>query len=157
MAEMTHRLECANGIILVARDGCIHIFTKRQEEQIPCAAIKTVTVKEPGISYGKITFMVDQQNSMGVNIGFGVIAALGAERSFLYKKDDYWLAEKMRDYILECQKPKPVVVQQTVVQTATTPSSTDAFDQIRKLKSLLDDGILTQEEFDAKKKQLLGL
>ncbi len=30
-------------------------------------------------------------------------------------------------------------------------------DQLRALKSLLDDGILTQEEFDAKKKQVLGL
>jgi predicted Zn-dependent peptidase len=30
-------------------------------------------------------------------------------------------------------------------------------DEIRKFKSLLDDGIISQEEFDAKKKQLLGL
>lgn len=30
-------------------------------------------------------------------------------------------------------------------------------DEIRKYKALLDDGILTQEEFDAKKKELLGL
>ena len=30
-------------------------------------------------------------------------------------------------------------------------------DEIRKYKGLLDDGIITQEEFDAKKKQLLGL
>ena len=30
-------------------------------------------------------------------------------------------------------------------------------DEIKKLKDLLDAGILTQEEFDAKKKQLLGL
>lgn len=33
----------------------------------------------------------------------------------------------------------------------------DTADQIRKLKSLVDDGILTQEEFDAKKKQLLKI
>ncbi len=29
--------------------------------------------------------------------------------------------------------------------------------ELRELKSLLDDGVITQEEFDAKKKQLLGL
>jgi Short C-terminal domain len=28
-------------------------------------------------------------------------------------------------------------------------------DEIKKLKGLLDDGILTQEEFDNKKKQIL--
>lgn len=30
-------------------------------------------------------------------------------------------------------------------------------DEIRKFKELLDDGIITEEEFDAKKKQLLGI
>ncbi|SCY29954.1 SHOCT domain-containing protein [Lysinibacillus fusiformis] len=30
-------------------------------------------------------------------------------------------------------------------------------EEIRELKDLLDDGILTQDEFDAKKKQLLGI
>jgi predicted Zn-dependent peptidase len=34
---------------------------------------------------------------------------------------------------------------------------TDSADQIAKYKDLLDKGIITQEEFDAKKKQLLGL
>jgi hypothetical protein len=30
-------------------------------------------------------------------------------------------------------------------------------DELRKFKELLDSGVITQEEFDAKKKQLLGL
>lgn len=33
----------------------------------------------------------------------------------------------------------------------------DMYEQIAKLGQLKDQGILTQEEFDAKKKQLLGL
>lgn len=33
----------------------------------------------------------------------------------------------------------------------------DVADQIRKLAALRDDGLITSEEFDAKKKQLLGL
>lgn len=33
----------------------------------------------------------------------------------------------------------------------------DVAEEIRKFKKLLDDGILSQEEFDAKKKQLLSL
>lgn len=35
-------------------------------------------------------------------------------------------------------------------------SQSDA-DEIRKYKALLDEGIISQEEFEAKKKQLLGL
>ena len=40
--------------------------------------------------------------------------------------------------------------------TTVVNSSSDA-DELAKFKKLLDDGIITQEEFDAKKKQLLGL
>ena len=41
---------------------------------------------------------------------------------------------------------------------ATQPSpKSDSMNDLIKLKSLLDSGVITQEEFDAKKKQLLGL
>ena len=39
--------------------------------------------------------------------------------------------------------------------TNTTPKSDT--DELKKYKDLLDSGVITQEEFDAKKKQLLGL
>ena len=39
----------------------------------------------------------------------------------------------------------------------TVTKSEDSLDTLIKLKELLDGGILTQEEFDAKKRQLLGL
>ena len=37
------------------------------------------------------------------------------------------------------------------------PSAISSADEILKYKNLLDSGIISQEEFDAKKKQLLGL
>ena len=39
----------------------------------------------------------------------------------------------------------------------TVTNTVSYIDELRVLKGLLDDGIITQEEFDAKKKQLLGL
>ena len=45
----------------------------------------------------------------------------------------------------------------TAPATITQEPKTDSIDQLRKYKDLLDDGIITQEEFDAKKKQLLDL
>ncbi len=41
--------------------------------------------------------------------------------------------------------------------TPTSQPSLDPYEEITKLKGLLDQGIITQEEFDLKKKQLLGL
>jgi hypothetical protein len=48
----------------------------------------------------------------------------------------------------------------TKSQEQINPSNTEGFseaDEILKFKKLLDEGIITQEEFDLKKKQLLGL
>ncbi len=39
----------------------------------------------------------------------------------------------------------------------TVQASSSNADELKKYKELLDSGIITQEEFDAKKKQLLGL
>lgn len=42
-------------------------------------------------------------------------------------------------------------------QTAGPPAASDPYEELKKLKELLDMGIVTEEEFNAKKKQLLGL
>jgi hypothetical protein len=44
--------------------------------------------------------------------------------------------------------------QQPITQPA---NNNDEFAQLEKLGQLRDQGILTQEEFDAKKKQILGI
>lgn len=58
-------------------------------------------------------------------------------------------------------QPQPNYQPQPSYQTSAAPAQptagVDTADELRKLKSLLDDGIITPEEFDAKKKQLLGL
>lgn len=36
-------------------------------------------------------------------------------------------------------------------------NNNDSYEELKKLKQLLDDGIISQEDYDAKKKQLLGL
>lgn len=48
-------------------------------------------------------------------------------------------------------------VEQSAPSTPQSSPATDPLDEIKKLKGLLDMGAITQEEFDAKKKQLLNL
>ena len=48
-----------------------------------------------------------------------------------------------------------VSVPNTMADNVVTIQTSDA-DELKKYKELLDQGIITQEEFDAKKKQLLG-
>lgn len=43
----------------------------------------------------------------------------------------------------------------TIIQP--TSSEASSADEIMKFKELLDSGVITQEEFDAKKKEILGV
>ncbi|WP_207487954.1 SHOCT domain-containing protein [Enterococcus avium] len=49
-----------------------------------------------------------------------------------------------------------VIETETIIEHSITETPSAA-DEIRKFKSLLDEGIITQEEFDTKKKELLNL
>ncbi len=62
-----------------------------------------------------------------------------------------FISEKIREAhtIPERQKEVQAPIQQPITE--------DPIEQLKKLKELLDMGILTQAEFDAKKKQILGL
>ncbi|MGI6030792.1 MAG: SHOCT domain-containing protein [Eubacteriales bacterium] len=42
-------------------------------------------------------------------------------------------------------------------QNAGGSQTISSADELKKFKELLDSGVITQEEFEAKKKQLLGL
>ena len=75
------------------------------------------------------------------------------ENSFTFEEAMNYQIDEVADYIrkkieeAKQQKNAPVVV-----AGAVSPA-----EELKKFKELLDMGIITQEEFDAKKKQLLGL
>lgn len=59
--------------------------------------------------------------------------------------------------VVEEVKPEIVPEEKEVAVSEPAPSNTDVVSELKKFKELLDSGIITKEEFDAKKKQLLGL
>ena len=63
-----------------------------------------------------------------------------------YREKTNALLYRIKDYI-----------EKTAKQSAASSGSASGADELKKFKVLLDEGIITQEEFDAKKKQLLGL
>ena len=71
--------------------------------------------------------------------------------SFRALKNADAIYKAINDLLIERQQEKsksaPII---------EAPKSDEA-DQLKKYKELLDSGVITQEEFDAKKKQLLGL
>lgn len=69
------------------------------------------------------------------------------------KTDSFLTKSAMEDYNNIAAKLDQIIASSNQPTTA----SKSEVDEIRKYKELLDDGIITQEEFDAKKKELLGL
>lgn len=61
------------------------------------------------------------------------------------------LEEKLEKAVVEEKEEKRKVSQETKM------NDDSRFDEIRKYKQLLDEGIITEEEFQAKKKELLNL
>ena len=94
-------------------------------------------------AYGLLT-SVDHKK--GIAFGNLDLAAAGdRSRITLINKDDIErIAQAIRQRVAQTHRPG-------------NASSADVADQIRKLAALRDEGILSSDEFEAKKRQLLGL
>ena len=109
--------------------------------------------------YGKVAFgkrvdlPVDSVSATStIRMLKGVSVSTSSGRiSFLVVKNADEIYKVVSNLLIERQQKKF-----NTVVTATAPMS-DGADQLRKYKDLLDSGVITQEEFDAKKKQLLDL
>lgn len=117
-------------------------------KRIDFVDITSVQFKEVTTAIGFIQFSY----AGSVESKGGVQSAVNDENTIPFRSNQEKEAKEIYDYIIARRAElKNPMAQATVVEQ---PSITD---EIRKYKSLLDEGIISQEEFDAKKKQLLGL
>jgi len=65
-------------------------------------------------------------------------------------------AKRIVNYVNE-QINNPAPKKQPVTVTENKPRTNDSYDDLEKLAKLKDQGIITEEEFAQKKKQILGL
>ena len=116
----------------------------------------TITDKR---AYGKTPFgkrvdlPLDSISSVGTSAFFQRLSVATASGNLTF-----WCIENLDEFHSAMSKlliarqnevKKPVEIKQEVSQSNA--------DELKKYKDLLDTGVITQEEFDAKKKQLLGL
>lgn len=145
-------LKCRGNYILCAKDGNLTIGHKKEVETIPISRIQSFVLKKPGLmKIGTITFRTAQATTAGVNVGLGVSFAFGGERIVHFDESELPSALQIQYYISHYEEN----FSGNVGSQNTTHLS--AIDEIRALKKLLDEGILTQEEFEKKKQQLLGI
>ena len=103
--------------------------------------------------FGKrVDLPVDSISAVGTSMLKGIAVATSSGRiKFLGISNRDEIHKVLSDLIVGRQE-KPI--SNTVVKQEVQQSSAD---ELKKYKELFDQGIISQEEFDAKKKQLLGL
>lgn len=107
-------------------------------------SIKSVQYKKGGLVNGYIQFGL-----YGSDKSTGALDATSDENTVMFTYNANNEAEALRDLV---QKKISELAKQK--SSGSIPSGAD---EILKYKGLLDQGIISQEEFEAKKKQLLGL
>jgi hypothetical protein len=141
-------LTVAKDLIKIEKKG----FIGTREKTILIRNITSVEVKKPGGFVGFIQFSIagGKARDGSYTISGGAMDAVNDENSVVFNGNDkYEIALKVKAYVeawsasTQQDQPEPVAV-----STA---------DEIRKFKALLDEGLLTADEFAQKKKQLLGL
>lgn len=144
------QLEVFEDKIIISRKNLLGFATQglSGNKTIPMSAIQSVQFREGGVVVnGFIQFTVmGGRESQG-----GVFNAANDENTIMLRMGEQSeLGKKIKTYIenriIELSKPQTMIVQK-----ASTA------DEIIKFKGLLDAGVISQEEFDAKKEQLLGM
>ncbi|MFS0788543.1 SHOCT domain-containing protein [Shouchella sp. 1P09AA] len=149
------RYEAHQGhLIISAYTVCIHHKTlhrgKKGEREYSIPSINSIHLSKSGLKAGRIRFFTGSTNS---NEKYK--AYLAAENELLITGiDDYHnmheaklLIEPLRVYHADKHDPS--------VLPTSNPSSRSTADELREFKSLLDEGIITEEEFEKKKATLL--
>lgn len=149
MAELLFELKGNGNKLFIYEDKLVFKFLTDEK------VVDIVDVES--VEFSKASMWKNGYLSLGVKNEIknsnGIRGAAKDLRSIVFFPKQNELAEKIYNHIrklIEENKKNTV----PVVNQVQTLSNAD---ELRKYKQLLDDGIITQEEFDAKKKQLLGL
>jgi len=155
MSELLYELKGINGQlelyedkIIIKRKGALSKMTQgffKGDKTIYINQITGIQVK-PGTLWtnGYIQITVPG----GIESKKGLLDAIQDENSVMFTGKNNELVNQIKSKIEELMSRQ---------RTGSIINQLSPTDEIRKYKELLDDGVITQEEFEQKKKQLLGL
>lgn len=138
--------------IVISRKGFLAFMTQglKGDKEIPLANITAVQMKQPGLATnGYIQFSI----LGGIEDRGGLFDATKDENTVMYSKKQqevFRYVKELIDYYHQQQRQQmaPVLAPAAALSTA---------DELVKWASLRDQGIISNEEFEAKKRRLLEL
>lgn len=155
MSELLYELKGVNGQlelyadkVIIKRKGFLSKMTQglfKGDKTIYLSQITGIQLKL-GTAFTNGYFQITIPG--GVESKKGIIDATQDENTVMFAKKDNELAKRMEAKIEELLNAQ---------RQGKSQVSVCAADEIKKYKELLDEGIISTEEFEQKKKQLLGL
>ncbi len=116
----------------------------RKQKTIPINNVISVQIKKPGFTGGYLYFQtVGGLNNSSMKTVNDFIK--DENTIVINSKKKYEVALQIKEYIEKMQS------------STNSINQFSSADELIKYKQLLDDGVITQEEFNSKKKQLLNL
>lgn len=135
--------------VVITRKGFISKLTQgffKGDKTIYIHQITSIQIKKGGIlTNGYIQFSLGG----GVESKRGIVDATKDENTVMFNYRHNDLVAKIKKYVENVMQKQ----RESVQKTSQIPSVAD---EIRKLKSLVEAGIITQEEFEAQKEKLLS-
>lgn len=135
-----------NGYLRWTSKGFMNLMTQgsKGEKSIPIKSITAIQIKPPRLTTGYIQFAYSgASESKG-----GIMDAVRDENTITFSsKKDLEQAKELKALIESLQNK----------ESQPETSNTSDADELIKFKELLDAGVITEEEFEAKKKQILGV
>ncbi|MEO7722384.1 MAG: SHOCT domain-containing protein [Pseudolysinimonas sp.] len=116
--------------------GFVTGFRNKNTDMVPIRQVSSITSKK----------------GLGINTVVTVNTSGGALEFRTSHKEAASAKDLVQRLMLQASQPQQVVVQ----AAASAPAAESVTDQLQKLASLRDAGILTEEEFTAKKTELLA-
>ena len=133
---------------IVIKRGVLHASGRSQKE-IYLSSITAIQIKKPGLQAGYIQFVLSGSQEVKKSSTFGMEIA-NDENSVIFNdkaKYDEAMAFKNKVEKVMHESHQPTVIVQGQMSIA---------DELSKLKSLVDAGILTEDEFAQQKQKLLS-
>ena len=139
---------CANGLIIFV--VLIYLWLRSYSITVTNKRVYGQT------AFGKrVDLPFDSVSSVGTSALKGIAVGTSSGKiSFKLIKNQSEIHDVISKLLAERQTTEKNTSEPTVTQTVVESSSAD---EIKKFKELLDMGVISQEEFDEKKKQLLNL
>lgn len=141
-------IELLENKVIIKRKGFLNAFNKSVKE-IFLDKISSIQLKRSSmVNNGYIQFVFSGSTEVKE------INPTDLFHTELFQDENTVFFSKKQEKDFEALKIK---VEEIILKSKDTQSSSNYLDELERLANLKDRGIITEEEFNAKKKQILGL